>query len=101
MSFCGWQSARPEKYRCPSFSWASIDGIIVPALADDEGILIKVKDVCITYMTEDKTGLVKDGYIIVQGTLKCLKLGRLIGFRSLAWRMTVNGTEVKQVGDRS
>ena len=85
---------RPEKYRCPSFSWASVDGCINTADTTDEGILITVQDICTTYLTEDKTGVVENGYLTVQGTLKALKLTRIAD--GLTWRMIVNGTEVKQ-----
>ena len=88
-------SCRPTKYRAPSFSWASIDGCINAASPAEEGILITVKDVRITYATPDKYGLVQDGaYLLVQGVLKPLQLRRIPQTRS--WRMVVCGREVRE-----
>ena len=88
-------SRRPSPYRCPSFSWASVDGCISAASPVDEGILIAVRDVCIDYVTDDKTGLVRGGHLVVQGTLKALELTRHSALRT-HWRMLVNAAEVKQ-----
>ena len=87
-------SCRPKNYRAPSFSWASIDGCINVASPTEEGILITVKDVCITYTTPDKFGLVDSGYLLVQGVLKPLQLRRIPETGS--WRMVVDGREVRQ-----
>lgn len=87
-------SVRPKKYRCPSFSWASVDGCISTASSNYEGLLIAVTDACITYATEDRTCLVTDGFLSVQGTLKTLKLFRIND--GLNWRMVVNGIEVRE-----
>ena len=87
-------SRRPEVYRAPSFSWASVDGCVNAASVADEGMLITVKDVCIEYATDDRWGLVKGGYLIVQGILKELQLRRIP--ETGTWRMVVEGREVKQ-----
>ncbi|KAK0372913.1 heterokaryon incompatibility protein [Colletotrichum limetticola] len=60
----GSPSIRPEVYRAPSFSWASVDGkIITGPLIDQSKLLIEVEDVRIEYVSKNKTGLVKGGHV--------------------------------------
>ncbi|KIW27878.1 uncharacterized protein PV07_07576 [Cladophialophora immunda] len=49
------QNTRPELYRAPSFSWASVEtprGVTFPETTD-KGILVEVQVVRLTYRTED------------------------------------------------
>jgi hypothetical protein len=68
-------STRPLVYRAPSWSWASIDR---PVDLSEERyhreVLIRVKDVQITYATDDNTGRVTGGWLDLQGHLKPMSL---------------------------
>ncbi|KAF9872789.1 putative heterokaryon incompatibility protein [Colletotrichum karsti] len=70
----GSPSARPQQYRAPSFSWASVDGRIVPAAPSESNLLIKVVEVHIDYVSEDEMGLVKGGYLDLKGYLRPLEI---------------------------
>jgi hypothetical protein len=87
-------SKRPIEYRAPSFSWASIDGMINTAEITDKGMLIEVQEVKLDYVTSDQTGLVKGGYLRLNGTLKRLKIVRHpLG---QPWIMVVNDVEARR-----
>lgn len=86
-------SVRPAGYRAPSFSWASVDGCISPGDFSDKGILIKVVDFKLDYVTSDVTGPVRGGLLHLKGTLKKLKLER--GMDLTTWLTTINGVEVR------
>lgn len=88
----GSPSIRPELYRAPSFSWASVDGkIITGPLVDHSKLLIDVEDVQIEYVSENKTGLVKGGHI----DLRCCVLPFKMFVKSIGQRrflsLEVNG----------
>ena len=85
-------SLRPREYRAPTWSWASVDGCINAASPTEGGICIAVKEISIEYVTEDRTSLVKGGYVLLQGTLKQLTLKRDPG--PITWTVTVNGIEI-------
>jgi hypothetical protein len=91
-------SIRSKEYRAPSFSWASVDGIISPGDFTDKGILIEITDVKIDHTTKDVTGPVKGGYIHLNGTLKKLELE--CDPDSRTWNVIVNGLEVLQETSR-
>lgn len=62
---------RPKQYRAPSWSWASVDGPLrasYPRLKD-HCLEIKVEDVQLSYLTEDKTGEVTSGWLRLRGRL--------------------------------
>lgn len=71
-----YPSTRQGKYRSPTFSWASADaekdggGGITYGEITDMDILIQVKDIKLTHVTDDEFGLVKEGYILLKGVLK-------------------------------
>ena len=93
----GEPSQRPRTYRCPTFSWASIDGCIEAApTAPDKDMLFSIEDISIEYVTEDRAGLVKEGYLLIEGTLRPLKLfqQQLPDGRNW-WKMSVQDVEVK------
>lgn len=91
-------SVRPLKYRAPSWSWASVDGIIRPGGFADDGILIDVVDVSVNPRTSDPTSIIESGYLRICGVLKELRLERH-EFLENNWWMTVNGVEVRKKGE--
>ena len=91
-------SVRPNKYRAPSFSWASVDGIISAGGFSDDGFLIDIVEVSIKPATSDPTGLVDQGFLRLRGVLKELQLKRH-EFLRYYWWMTVNGVEIRQKDD--
>jgi hypothetical protein len=87
-------SQRAKEYRAPSFSWASIDGMINPADITDKGMLIEVQEVRLDYVTSDQAGLVEGGYLLLSGTLKRLKIVRHpLG---QTWIIVVNDDETRR-----
>ncbi|KAE9582726.1 hypothetical protein CGMCC3_g1346 [Colletotrichum fructicola] len=74
----GSPSVRPEKYRAPTFSWASIDGRITTPDPTRENLLIQVVDLHLDHESPDTTGLITGGYL----DLKC---------RPGSFEMVVNG----------
>lgn len=91
-------SARSSKYRAPSWSWASVDGVISPGGFADDGFLIDIVEVSITPATSDPTSIVKSGYLRIRGVLKELQLQRH-EFLDNYWWMTVNGVEIRKKGE--
>lgn len=91
----GSPSKRPDAYRAPSFSWASVDGkIITGPLVDQSKLLIDVEDVQIEYVSSNKTGLVKGGHV----DLRCCVLPFEMFVKSIGQRqflsLKVNGAIV-------
>ena len=93
---------RPKVYRAPSWSWASVDGEVTPGYLDVGAgdILVNVVDVQLDYVTDDKTGLVRGGWLRLRGALKHLALlprlspsSRNSGVQD-NWIMVVNRTRV-------
>ncbi|KAK1982969.1 heterokaryon incompatibility protein [Colletotrichum cereale] len=66
----GSPSTRPDIYRAPSFSWASVDGSVKTAPSTDANLLIEVVGFHVDYVSVDTTGLVKGGYIDLKGQVK-------------------------------
>ncbi|KAJ3454437.1 hypothetical protein MRS44_018331 [Fusarium solani] len=66
----GSPSLRPQPYRAPSFSWASVDGMVYPAALTDADLLIDVTNIHLDYVTDDTTGLVKGGYLDLKGRMR-------------------------------
>jgi hypothetical protein len=84
----GSPSCRPTPYRAPTWSWASIDGIIGTEAANNDGKwAIKVEDYHLDYATEDTTGVVTGGWLDLRGALKPLGLTHETQDR---WRLLVN-----------
>lgn len=95
----GDPSTRPVVYRAPTFSWASIEGVINPGTLSDKGLLYSVEDLCIEYQTDDNTGLVKEGHVVLKGTLKYLELRRhpLVDTH---WSTNINGVDIVEDSDK-
>lgn len=65
-------SSRPTEYRAPSWSWASINGVVDPLYDRDLGYrqeLVTITDVSVTTKSHDPFGMVIDGYLILEGYL--------------------------------
>ncbi|EGO54152.1 hypothetical protein NEUTE1DRAFT_13510, partial [Neurospora tetrasperma FGSC 2508] len=60
---------RPGVYRAPSWSWASIDGVIWPSTWPQDGCLFEIEDVHLSYATPDKTGGITAGWLRLRGVL--------------------------------
>ncbi|KAJ8108688.1 hypothetical protein OPT61_g7997 [Boeremia exigua] len=73
-------ATRPDMYRAPSWSWMSLDGVIVPDAViyedPDFRILHQIVDLEIDYMTSDDTGPISGGYLRLLGALKKCQLVR-------------------------
>jgi hypothetical protein len=71
------EDMRPDTYRAPSFSWASVEtprGVVFPETTDQK-ILIEVLVVRLLYKTEaDMYGLLTDGYLVLKGVLRKIEL---------------------------
>ncbi|KAF2016812.1 heterokaryon incompatibility protein [Aaosphaeria arxii CBS 175.79] len=97
-------ASRPQKYRCPSWSWAAVDGGINPGLPDVDtaSLLIEVVDFKVDYLTNDNTSLVQDGWLHLRGVLKQLKLIRHGPLKTRGygdWNMLVNGQHISVLTD--
>lgn len=81
----GHPSSRPSKYRAPSWSWASIDGCVVPGNVngqDEWNLVPTFLDASVDLLSEDTTGQVTGGRIVAQGPLvssfwECIWNGRI------------------------
>ena len=84
---------RPEKYRAPSWSWASVDGSVNPGLArKGPEFRYVVEDVQLSYLTEDKTGEVTGGWLRLRGTLletELVRVSRRCGMP--VWMLNLEG----------
>jgi hypothetical protein len=78
------QSKRPSGYIAPSWSWASVDGIMemndsvgrYEAWSASEDEVCKVVDVHVEQVTADPTGQVSSGYIYLQGPVTEVSIRR-------------------------
>jgi hypothetical protein len=71
---------RPEVYRAPSWSWASIDRQVwSSSRTDDDHILYHIDDVYLDHATQDTTGRILGGWIQLRASLKpaCIAWHRL------------------------
>ena len=89
---------RPETYRAPSWSWASIEGVIqtFPEVSPEEEQLVELcqaLEAKTTPLGEDSTGQVCDGYVRVRG--------RLLGTEDLSFHTSPKGKVVQIVRTRS
>ncbi|KAH8722520.1 heterokaryon incompatibility protein-domain-containing protein [Phaeosphaeriaceae sp. PMI808] len=92
----GSPSLRPAPYRAPSWSWASIDGVVSTANTTQQGIVIRVCNVHLEYATDDTTGVVTGGWLDLRGSLKPFNMV-LRSYSSLKkWYMVINDITVRQ-----
>ena len=61
---------RPKIYRAPTFSWASIDGEVVPDRGSYEQRLIEVLEVDLKYLTGDSFGRLTGGSLLMKCQLR-------------------------------
>jgi hypothetical protein len=66
---------RPAKYRAPSFSWASVDGAVIPGEWQEGDILVEVLNASAEVETSNPFGSVDSGSVRLRGTLKLALLG--------------------------
>jgi hypothetical protein len=72
-----WISKRPCQYVAPSWSWASINGTVLPGLRRDNQpieehhieLLATLVDYHLEYVTEDSFGAINTGFITLRGSL--------------------------------
>jgi hypothetical protein len=88
--------SRPLEYRAPSWSWASVDGVICHYITIRAQSLIHVEDVVLNYATEDYTGAVTGGWLDLRGSLKPMRLQEIERNGSTVWHMTVDNSIVSQ-----
>ena len=81
---------RPDLYRAPSWSWASIDAEIRFQNCYDEVFLIDILDANVLLQSEDPTGQVKGGEIRLRGGL--YKVGPMVEGRT--YNYEVHGGEI-------
>ncbi|KAF2745082.1 HET-domain-containing protein, partial [Sporormia fimetaria CBS 119925] len=62
-------STRPAPYRAPSWSWASVDGIVRRCPYHSAKLCIEMKDVVVKHATDDPTGQVAGGWLDFCGRL--------------------------------
>ncbi|RYN31162.1 hypothetical protein AA0115_g4709 [Alternaria tenuissima] len=93
----GSPSCRPTPYRAPTWSWASVDGVMVTeAVRSKSEWAIEVVDHHLKYATNDTTGVVTGGWLDLQGALKPLGVTHETQDR---WRMLVNNVLVRPQDD--
>lgn len=97
------RQTRAKPYCAPSFSWASIDGPVLPSyplkLRVPKVAIFSVIHVHIDHATSDDTGLVKGGHALLKGALKRLGPYRISDGRA-SWMLEVNGRNMtKQLGE--
>lgn len=86
---------RPTEYRAPSFSWASVDGVIAPGHPDNHDLLFEVLDVKLAFATEDITGLVTGGSLLLKGQVQRLSIRPNTSGNSVFEHIaSVNGVDV-------
>ena len=90
-------SYRPRIYRAPSWLWASLEGAIWLHNPLDKGLLIDVLDVSLDFATDDVTGLVKGGYLLLQCQVQTLSFRRNTSVDGNDI-MSVNGIDVAERG---
>jgi hypothetical protein len=69
-------SSRPVPYRVPTWSWLSIDGVIIPNRYSCGNMCIEVLDVQMSYSSNDTTRLINGGSLRLRGRLRLLQINR-------------------------
>ncbi|TVY28751.1 hypothetical protein LHYA1_G002184 [Lachnellula hyalina] len=65
---------RSIEYRAPSWSWASLDGPIIPGGFSDDGIIIKILECHVRDISGDSTGQIHSGVLRILGPLMTIEL---------------------------
>lgn len=87
----GSPSSRPQYYRAPSWSWASVDGVITRGPHLDGEWSIHVVEYSLEHATDDITSVVTAGWIDIRGDLRPTGLEAYELGIKLRWRMVLNG----------
>ncbi|KAJ4130215.1 hypothetical protein NW768_007198 [Fusarium equiseti] len=94
------EHTRYKTYTAPTWSWASINGmVLVPFESDMVEYRYKVDDYKLEYATEDKMGAIRAGWLRLSGQLRPLKLLRKTSneFASeeenIIWSLVIDNTE--------
>lgn len=95
----GSPSSRPLPYRAPTWSWASIDGVILTVIITERSLTIKVCGVHLEHATNDPTSIVKGGWLDLRGALKPFNLLKMDYGPFERWYMTINGIPVGPQGE--
>ncbi|KAH6666119.1 heterokaryon incompatibility protein-domain-containing protein [Halenospora varia] len=69
MTWQGLSSKEVEGYRAPSWSWVALDGIGATGIAGEYRCLAEVLDYHVEVEGENKFGIVKDGWILLDAPL--------------------------------
>ncbi|KPM41122.1 hypothetical protein AK830_g5438 [Neonectria ditissima] len=91
------ETSRYETYVAPSWSWASVKGKVQMGDTDiTSTLLIRADKYKLEYVTEDKTGAVRGGWLQLSGSLKPVKLLRRPAVQNSyrMWDVVVNGLEI-------
>ena len=89
-------SRHPNQYRCPSFSWASVDGIVKwQAYHRDLPPIAEVTSIDLQFLTNDTFGIVTGGSLLLRGQLHSLTfLDHPKPWRNESYVLVVDGTEM-------
>ncbi|KAI8625922.1 HET-domain-containing protein [Xylariaceae sp. FL1651] len=68
---------RPAQYRAPSWSWASIDGVIIISAGLRDGCLVVLVSAEMQYPTENSFGEIIRGALVLKGPVCAAKVIRL------------------------
>ncbi|KAL6407060.1 heterokaryon incompatibility protein [Ilyonectria robusta] len=93
-----------EIYRAPSWSWAAVNGAVDPGRPDieDTDMLMKVEALELDYSTNDRTGLIRGGWLQLRGVLKPILLLKPCSSEmsnGRDWEIIVNGTHFSTLND--
>ncbi|CAI9632940.1 unnamed protein product [Alternaria burnsii] len=89
---------RPSNYRAPSWSWASVNGLIWLDSGVEQKSLIHVEDVVLNHATEDITGAVVGGWLDLRGSLKPMRLQSFKYDEAIYWNMVVGSSTITKHG---
>jgi hypothetical protein len=87
---------RPPSYRAPSWSWASVDGMVWLDSTIERQSLIRIEDVVLDHATEDSTGAVTGGWLDLCGCLKPMRLQGIKREASTVWHIIVDTSNVSE-----
>lgn len=86
------KTSRPEVYRAPSWSWASLDGALEPGMPFKPKFCYKVEHVELDHVTTDTTGAVRGGRLWLRGPLLRMTIQRdQWAVAGLEWHFEIDG----------
>jgi hypothetical protein len=95
------EAVRAPKYRAPSFSWAALDGEIVPAEITESGILAEILNISIERSDGGELGPVTGGHLVMSGRMMRIQTKKRV-YRKSAWKLiTINDQDVYSVPEFS